>query len=107
MPTALRRLSSVVVLAALTVLLAACSPAAVASLIPGGTGPLVTITTRGGECMEGPCGGTTVIERDGRVHITEPEPFHVGTVSSDDLTVLDAAIKTADFDALRAVPFQG
>lgn len=88
-------------------LLLACSPGAIASLIPGGDGPLVSVTTRGGECPEGPCGGTTVIERDGTVHITEPEPLHVGTVPPDVLAALEAAVRTTDFAALRAVPFQG
>ena len=88
-------------------LLVACSPGAVASLLPGGAGPLVSITTRGGECPEGECGGTTVIERDGTVHITKPEEFHVGTVPPEVLTAVDAAIKTTDFAAIRAVPFQG
>ena len=100
----LRRL----VLAALVgLLVAACSPAAVASLIPDGDGPLVSITTRGGDCPEGACGSTTVIERDGRVHITEPDPFLIGTVPPDILAALDGAIKTTDFAAIRAVPFQG
>jgi hypothetical protein len=87
--------------------LAACSPAAVASLLPQGDGPLVSISTRGGECMEGMCEGNTVIERDGRVHITKPDPFEVGTVPPDVLAALDAAIRSADYAAIRAVPFQG
>jgi hypothetical protein len=32
---------------------AACSPGAVASLLPA-AGPLVTVTTSGGECFDGP-----------------------------------------------------
>ncbi|MEX2184515.1 MAG: hypothetical protein WEC14_08705 [Chloroflexota bacterium] len=89
------------------VLLAACSPGVVASLVPGGAGPLVTITTRGGECPEGTCGSTTVIERDGTVHITQPNEFKVGTVPADVLAALDAAIRVTDFAGLRSVPFVG
>ncbi len=72
-----------------------------------GTGPLVTVTTRGGECMDGPCGSVTVIERDGTVHSAAKPPNELGTLPPDLLTALDAAIKTTDFDAVRAVPFEG
>jgi hypothetical protein len=92
----------------LAVLLAACqSLPAVASLAPVAAGPLVTVTVRGGECVNGPCGGTTVIERDGRVHQTAPAAADLGQVPPDVLTALDAAIKTTDFDIIRARPFTG
>ena len=97
------------VLAALIVLtiLAACqSIPAVASLVPA-AGPLVTVTVRGGECVNGPCGGTTVIERDGRVHQTEPAAAELGQLPDDVLTALDAAVKTTDFDVIRARQFTG
>jgi hypothetical protein len=83
-----------------------CSPAAVASLIPA-SGPLVTVTTRGGECFDGPCGNTIAIERDGTVRLTAPTDAELGKVPADVLTALDAAVKTADFDAIRAVAFTG
>jgi hypothetical protein len=89
----------------LTLLVAACqSIPAVASLAPVATGPLVSVTVRGGECPEGACGGTTVIERDGRVHQTAPAAAELGTIPDDVLTALDAAIKTTDFDVVRARP---
>jgi hypothetical protein len=92
----------------LAVLLSACqSIPAVASLAPVAAGPLVTVTVRGGECPEGACGGTTVIERDGRVHQTAPAAAELGQVPPDVLTALDAAIKTTDFDVIRARPFTG
>ena len=101
------RAQSVVVLL-LAVLVAACqSIPAVASLAPVAAGPLVTVTTRGGECVDGPCGGTTVIERDGRIHQTVPTAADLGQVPPDVLTALDAAIKTTDFDVVRARPFTG
>jgi hypothetical protein len=94
-------------LAAIAVLAAACSPSAVASLLPATMTPLVTITTRGGECPEGPCGSTVVIERDGRLHQTAPEDLLLGQVPADTLAALAAAIATTDFDALRSRPFTG
>jgi hypothetical protein len=90
------------------VLLTACqSLPAVASLAPVAAGPLVTVTVRGGECVNGPCGGTTVIERDGRIHQTVPTAADLGQVPPELLTALDAAIKTTDFDVIRARPFTG
>lgn len=75
--------------------------------IPVASGPLVTVTTRGGECLDGPCGGTTVIDRDGKVRQTVPAAADLGQVPADVLTALDAAIKTADFDSIRSVAFDG
>jgi hypothetical protein len=99
----LRALSALVLLG----LVAACqSIPAVASIAPA-AGPLVTVTVRGGECPEGACGGTTVIERDGRVHQTAPAPAELGTLPGHVLTSLDAAVKTTDFDVVRARPFTG
>ena len=90
-------------LALLAVMFVACSSV---PAVPGATsGPLVTFTTRGGECLDGPCGGTTVIERDGKVHQTVPAAADLGQVPVNILTALDAAIKTANFDAIRSVAF--
>ena len=100
----LRRLSVLVVLA--TVLAACQSIPAVGSLVPG-SGPLVSVTTRGGECPDGPCGSTTVIERDGRVHQTAPVEAEMGAIAGDLLSVLDGAVRATDFAAIRARPFTG
>jgi hypothetical protein len=100
-----RRLIAVAVLAAM---LAACqSIPAVGSLVPLGNGPLVSVTVRGGECPDGPCGSTTVIERDGRVHQTGLVAAEMGALSGDLLTVLDTAVTTTDFAAIRARRFTG
>jgi hypothetical protein len=105
MSTHLRGLAAVALV--LAVVSAACqSIPAVASLAPA-AGPLATVTVRGGECPEGACGGTTVIERDGRVHQTEPAAAELGQLPGDVLTALDAAVKTTDFDVIRARPFTG
>lgn len=100
----MRLLTALIILAVAPA--AACSPEAVASMLPN-AGPLVRVTTQGGECFDGPCGGTTVIERDGRVHQTVPTGAELGRVPADVLAALDAAVRTANFDAIRAVPFTG
>jgi hypothetical protein len=87
--------------------LLACSPAAVASFLPAAAGPLVAVTTRGGECVDGPCGSTTVIERDGRIHQTAPAAAELGTVPVEVLSALDAAVKATDFGVIRSRPFTG
>ena len=89
------------------VILAACSPAVVASLLPVASGPLVTVTTRGGECVNGPCGSTIVIEHDGRVHQTAPTSAELGALPANALTAVDAAVRTTDFESLRARQFTG
>ena len=102
----------------LAVALAACagaaasappSPAAPSSTTAGsgGEGPLVVLEVRGGECPQGACGGTTVIEREGRVHTTAPEAAELGVVPSEVLQGLIVEIDQADFDALSARPFSG
>lgn len=87
-------------------LVGACSPETVASLVPT-PGPLVTVTTRGGECMDGPCGSTIVIERDGRIHQTAPAVAVIGLLPSDVLSALDASVRAADFGVIRSRPFTG
>jgi hypothetical protein len=91
----------------LCALLASCSPSAVASLLPVPTGPLVTVTTRGGECVNGPCGSTIVIERNGRVHQTAPASAELGALPANALTALDAAVCSGDFESVRTRKFTG
>jgi hypothetical protein len=106
MSTPARPLPIIALLACLAIALAACG-SAVASLIPEASGPLVTITSRGGECMDGPCGSVVVIERDGTVRSDDAAAAPLGVVPAETLTALDAAIKTTDFEVIRAVPFEG
>jgi hypothetical protein len=101
------RLTLLLVAVGTALLANACSVLAEASLLPSLTGPLATVTTRGGECFDGPCGDTFVIERDGRVHRTTHGVADLGQVPGDVLVALDAAIKTTDFDSIRAAPFGG
>lgn len=104
----LRTLASIgLVGTVLALTLGACSGAGASPPANLGTGPLVTVTTRGGECFDGPCGGTTVIDRDGTVRDAAEPPNELGTVPPEILAALDDAIKTTDFDVIRAVPFTG
>jgi hypothetical protein len=100
-------LRRIALLAWIGVLLIACSPAAVASLLPAPAGPLVTVTTRGGECPEGACGSTLVIERDGRLLQSAPEEVVVGQVPPETLAILAGMIRATDFATIRARPFTG
>jgi hypothetical protein len=100
------RLAQVAVVAALACAVAACSPATV-SLLPVATGPLVTVTTRGGECVNGPCGSTIVIERDGRIHQAAPAETDLGSAPPNALAALDTVVRTTNFEAIRARTFSG
>ncbi len=99
--------SRLVALAGLAAVFVACTPAAVTSLLPAASGPLVTVTTRGGECLDGPCGSTIVIERDGTVDQIAPTAAALGSVPPPVLSTLEASLKTTDFDVIRARPFTG
>lgn len=72
-----------------------------------GTGPLVTVTTRGGMCMDGPCGGTVVLERDGTARSAAKPPNELGHVSAQAMATLTAAVAATDFAALKSRPFTG
>jgi hypothetical protein len=100
------RLAQLAVAAALAFAVAACSPAAV-SLVPVATGPLVTVTTQGGECVDDPCGSTIVIERDGRIHQATPAEADLGSAPPNALAALDTVVRTTNFDAIRARKFTG
>ena len=101
------RLARIVAIVGLSGALLGCSPSAVASVLPVATGPVLTMTTRGGECPEGMCGSAVVIERDGRVHRLAPDPADLGTVPPNAMAALDALVRTTNFDAIRARPFTG
>lgn len=85
---------------------AACTPGASVP-VPVATGPLVAVETRGGLCVDGPCGTTVVVERDGRVHQAAKPPNDLGTVPPAALAALDTAIRTTDFTTLKSHPFTG
>ncbi|MEK6721783.1 MAG: hypothetical protein AABZ33_14105 [Chloroflexota bacterium] len=90
-------------LAALAFVAVACS----ALPVPGVVGTLVVVETRGGHCINPPCGSRIAIESDGRVHEVAPETAELGTAPSDVMAALSAAIRAADFAAIRSHPFTG
>jgi hypothetical protein len=103
----LKQLRALPVLLLLAGLVTGCqSIPAIASLMPA-AGPFLTITTRGGECPAGACESITIIERDGRLHMTEPDVAELGAIPAAALTMLDAAVRSTDFAAIRAQPFRG
>jgi hypothetical protein len=85
------------------VLLSACD--AFPAVVP--VGPLVTIESRGGLCVNGPCGGTIAIERDGRVHALAPKPMEMRRLPEAFRLRLEQAIRAADFGRLQSRPFTG
>ena len=107
----------VAVAAILAILLSACSgaasspgtseePSSPPSAVPSvATGPLVTLETQGGHCMQGACGGTVAIDTDGRVHSTAPEAKDLGVLSDVLLEALTTEIAQADFEAIKSRPF--
>lgn len=102
-----QRIGSAAVLALVGILVIACSPNPIDSLLPVPAGPLVKVTTRGGECVNGPCGSIIEIARDGTVTEVLPGSKDLGIVPGNVMVALDAAITAADFDAMRARPFTG
>ncbi len=104
-------LIALVVASAVVEACGAAAPSPAGSATPDASappaGPLVTLEVRGGECPEGACGGTTAVERDGRVHVTAPAPSEIGVVPRDALAALIVEIEQADFEALAARPFTG
>ncbi len=75
--------------------------------VPGLGGTLVVVETRGGECIDPPCGSRIAIESDGRVHQLAPVVAELGTVPADALAALSGAIRAADFALIKSRPFTG
>ena len=97
--------SPFLLLAAMAIVVA-CQPGASISNVVG-TGPLLTVETRGGECVGVPCGSTVIVERDGSVHAAAKPPNALGTVPPDKLAALTSAIGATDFAALKSHAFTG
>ena len=90
---------------------AACGTAPGATPSPTPTpvpsGPLLTLTMRGGLCPPGACESTYYVEEDGRVHLAAKPPNELGYIGEQELADLQAAIAAADFDEIRSHPFSG
>jgi hypothetical protein len=88
----------------LAVSVSACSSTTV---LPG-TGPLVTATMHGGECVGGvTCDTTIYLDRDGRAHSAAKPPNDLGHVPADAMATLTAAIAQTDFATIRSHKFTG
>ena len=72
-----------------------------------GTGPLVTVSMRGGECAGGPCDRSVIVNRDGTVHSGAKPPNDLGRVPAAAMATLTAAIAATDYAALKSHPFTG
>lgn len=89
---------------ALAMIVAACSSTTV---LPA-TGPLVTVTMHGGECVGGiTCDTTIYLDRDGRVHSAAKPPNDLGQVPANVMATLTAAVAQTDYAALKSHPFTG
>jgi hypothetical protein len=97
--------ATVRLLATVTVVFAAVAACAAPALTPAGA--LVTVETRGGECVDGPCGQTITIDRDGRVHSAAKPPNELGNVAPEVLRTIDTLIATTDFGVIKSHPFTG
>jgi hypothetical protein len=100
-PSRLRMLAAVMLAALVS---AACQGSPVQ--VPG-TGPLLAVTTRGGECPAGACGQSVILEHDGRVHAAAKPPNELGQVPAASMAALTAAVNQADFVAIKSHPFTG
>jgi hypothetical protein len=106
-PATRRTLPTVALVLASALLLAGCSGGTGVGLPAAPSGPLVTVSTRGGECPQGPCGETVVLERDGHVHSAAKPPNELGTVPAGPMAALTAAVNQTDFAALTSKRFTG
>ena len=68
---------------------------------------LLTVESRGGECVAGPCGSTIVVDSDGTVRSAAKPPNVLGTIPPAQLAALESAIKLTDFTLLKSRPFVG
>jgi hypothetical protein len=68
---------------------------------------LLTVESRGGECLDGPCGSTISVDADGTVRAAAKPPNVLGTVPPAQLAALESAIKLTDFTLLKSRPFTG
>lgn len=93
------------ILLAAVLSVAACN--ATGNTVLPGTGPLVTVQLRGGECVGGPCDNAVVLERDGRVHSAAKPPNDLGRVPAEAMATLTAAVSATDYAAIKSHPFTG
>jgi hypothetical protein len=103
-PVASLRALALGLLASIIVLVGCNS--AVSVPLPG-SGPLVTVSTRGGMCPQGACDHSVILERDGRVHAAAKPPNDLGRVPAAAMATLTGAVQATDYRALKSHPFTG
>ena len=73
-----------------------------------GTGPLVTVTMHGGNCVGGiTCDTTIYLDRDGRAHSAAKPPNDLGQVPADVMATLTTAVAQTDYAAMKSHKFTG
>ena len=68
-------------------------------------GPLLTVETVGGHCIQGSCDSTISIDANGQARQLKPEQKDLGTVPADIVDALVVEIDQADFEAIKSQPF--
>lgn len=106
MPTAIRAVVRAVLLA-LVVAASVSACRGIGGAAVTATGPLVTVTMRGGQCVGGPCDNSVILDRDGRVHSAAKPPNDLGHVSAETMATLTAVVGATDYASIRAHPFTG
>ena len=66
---------------------------------------LLTVETRGGECVNGPCGSLIAIRSDGSVRQVQPTAAELGTIPRVALDALTVEIARANFPLIESRPF--
>jgi hypothetical protein len=67
--------------------------------------PLVSVETRGGECLSGACDRLLNIEADGRIHEVIPKDQVLGTAPPELIEALRTEVEQADYLAIKSRPF--
>ncbi|HEX5014430.1 MAG TPA: hypothetical protein VFV72_09765 [Candidatus Limnocylindrales bacterium] len=83
----------------------AAPPATAAPPSVAADGPLLTIETVGGHCIQGSCDSTITIDSNGKARQLKPDAKDLGTVPADIVDALVVEIDQADFEAIKSKPF--
>ena len=120
----MRRLPALLILLSAAVL-GACGggpppstpPSRAPSVFPAETSPppiaspqpqaVISVETRGGACVSGPCDRLVNIEDDGRIHEVIPKDRTVGIVPKAVLEALQIEMVRADYTLIKSKPFTG
>lgn len=107
----MKRVGSIVVFAVVMSLTMACNLLSLFGIasapLPGsGTDPLMTVEYTGGLCVYGACSAVYTVSADGTISLVRGDGLSGSDhLNSEELTALTGVIASADYDALRSVPF--